>query len=81
MPGPDPADALTPREREVVALVARGLSNRQIAHSLVIAEATVIRHVSNILGKLSLTSRAQVAVWAVQHSITEDRAVPRDNLL
>jgi DNA-binding NarL/FixJ family response regulator len=58
---------LTPREREVVIFVTRGLSNRQIAESLVISEATAIRHISNILAKLGMTSRAQIAVWAVSH--------------
>jgi non-specific serine/threonine protein kinase len=60
---------LTPREREVVALVARGLSNRQIAEALVITESTAIRHISNILVKLGMASRAQIAVWAVSHRL------------
>jgi len=60
---------LTPREREIVILVARGLGNRQIAEHLVVAPRTVETHVHNILGKLELTSRAQVAVWAVEHGL------------
>jgi DNA-binding NarL/FixJ family response regulator len=56
---------LTVREREVVALIARGYTNRQIAEELIIAEGTAVRHVANILNKLNLRSRAQVAVWAV----------------
>jgi predicted ATPase/DNA-binding CsgD family transcriptional regulator len=56
--------ALTAREREIAALIARGLSNRGIADELVISPATVARHVANILGKLGFTSRAQVAAWA-----------------
>ena len=59
---------LTPREGEVVTLIARGLSNRQIAEALVITEATAVRHISNILAKLGMTSRAQIAVWAVSHA-------------
>jgi predicted ATPase/DNA-binding SARP family transcriptional activator/DNA-binding CsgD family transcriptional regulator len=59
------APALTPREREVAAGVARGLTNRQIASELIISERTVDRHVSNILGKLGCTARAQVAARAV----------------
>src|SRR4030095_5789494 len=62
-------DPLTPREREAAALVARGLSNRAIAHELVITEATVERHVGNVFAKLGLTSRAQLAVWAVEHGL------------
>ena len=57
--------ALTQREREVAALVARGLSNRQISEALVIAEATATVHVKHILAKLEFASRAQVAAWAV----------------
>lgn len=54
---------LTAREREVAALIARGLTNRQIAEELVVAETTVDRHVSHILAKLEFATRAQVAVW------------------
>ena len=62
--------ALTPRELEVVALIAGGRTNRQIAEALVVAETTAVRHVANILSKLNLTSRAQVAVWAVTHDLS-----------
>jgi len=58
---------LTAREREVAALVARGRSNRAIADELVISERTVEKHVANILARLELTTRAQVAVWAHEH--------------
>jgi CheY-like chemotaxis protein/class 3 adenylate cyclase len=58
-------DPLSAREREVVVLIARGYSNRQIAEELIIAEGTAVRHVANILNKLNLRTRAQVAVWAV----------------
>jgi DNA-binding NarL/FixJ family response regulator len=58
---------LTEREREVAALIVRGCSNREIAEALVIAEGTAVRHVANILSKLALHSRAQVAVWGVRH--------------
>ena len=71
MAGPDNGESsstrvLTPREREVAALVAEGLSNRQIAVRLVVSERTADVHVSNILRKLDLTSRAQLAAWAVR---------------
>jgi DNA-binding CsgD family transcriptional regulator len=55
--------ALTPREREIAAMIARGLTNRGIADELVISQATVARHVTNILTKLGFSSRAQVAAW------------------
>jgi non-specific serine/threonine protein kinase len=62
---------LTAREREVAALIAGGFTNRQIAQALVIAEATAVRHVANILNKLSMSSRAQVAVWATEQGLAE----------
>jgi DNA-binding NarL/FixJ family response regulator len=74
-PGPthnlalDQAESLTARELEVAALVARGLTNRQIAAALSIAERTVGTHLTNILGKLGFTSRSQVAVWAVERGL------------
>jgi predicted ATPase/DNA-binding CsgD family transcriptional regulator len=55
--------ALTARELEIAALIARGLSNRGIAAELTISPATAARHVANIFGKLGFTSRAQVAAW------------------
>jgi DNA-binding CsgD family transcriptional regulator/Tfp pilus assembly protein PilF len=57
--------ALTAREQEIALLIARGLSNRAIADELVISPATAARHVANILSKLGLNSRAQVAAWTV----------------
>jgi DNA-binding NarL/FixJ family response regulator len=61
--GPSASSALTPREWEIAAMIARGLTNRAIADELVISQATVARHVANILTKLGFTSRAQVAAW------------------
>jgi predicted ATPase/DNA-binding CsgD family transcriptional regulator len=55
---------LTAREREIVALIAAGHSNKAIAEELFISPATVARHVANILAKLGFTSRGQVAAWA-----------------
>ena len=57
-------DPLTEREREVAALIAQGLSNREIAAALVISEGTAEVHVKHVLGKLGFRSRAQVAAWA-----------------
>lgn len=60
---------LTPRERQVAALVTSGLSNCEIGRELVIAESTVERHVANILHKLGLGSRVELAAWFVEHRI------------
>jgi DNA-binding NarL/FixJ family response regulator len=60
---------LTPREREVLGLVAQGASNRQIAQTLVVSERTARSHVSAILLKLDLVSRAQAALWAVHQGL------------
>ena len=58
--------ALSPREREVLTLVAQGLTNRQIAERLVIAEATARNHVSHILDRLGMSRRAEAAAFAAQ---------------
>ncbi len=65
----EPVEPLTAREREVIGLVGRGLANKEIAHELGITERTARTHVSNILGKLGLTSRTQAALWAVDHGL------------
>ncbi|MGN9913228.1 helix-turn-helix transcriptional regulator [Phytohabitans sp. LJ34] len=61
--------ALTRREREIARLVADGLANRAIAEKLVLSERTVETHVRNLLGKLGLTNRTQVAAWALKHGL------------
>jgi NarL family two-component system response regulator LiaR len=66
-PPPDPLQPLSPREREVLQLIARGHSNRQIARDLAIGEQTVKTHVSSILTKLSLQDRVQAAIFALRH--------------
>jgi predicted ATPase/DNA-binding CsgD family transcriptional regulator len=63
------ADPLTAREKEVAALIAQGLSNRQIAERLVITERTVAAHVEHILDKLAFTSRTQIGIWAAEHDL------------
>ena len=63
---------LTVRECEVAALLAAGLSNREIARSLVISDATVGVHVKHILTKLQFKSRARVAVWAAEHGLVQN---------
>jgi DNA-binding NarL/FixJ family response regulator len=67
--GRSPVASLTAREREVLAGVARGLSNRAIAEELGITERTARTHVSNILAKLRLSSRTQAALFAVEHGL------------
>jgi two-component system nitrate/nitrite response regulator NarL len=64
-------DKLTNREREIVQCLVRGESNKLIARHLDVAESTVKIHVQNILKKLNLTSRVQVAVYAVEHGLGE----------
>jgi DNA-binding CsgD family transcriptional regulator len=60
---------LTAREREVAALVADGLTNGQLAERLFISPKTAAVHVSNILAKLGLSTRAEIAAWAVRHNV------------
>ncbi|HSH83478.1 MAG TPA: tetratricopeptide repeat protein, partial [Herpetosiphonaceae bacterium] len=67
------ATALTRREREIAELIAQGLTNRQIAHQLVLSERTVDTHATNIMRKLGLRTRAQVAGWAAQQGILTER--------
>jgi DNA-binding NarL/FixJ family response regulator len=71
---PQPAvelNTLTDRERDVLRLIARGLSNRQIAEALHITEGTVKGHVSNVLSKLHLQDRTQAALFAVRHGLAD----------
>jgi two-component system, NarL family, response regulator LiaR len=71
---PDPLERLSPRERDVLHLIAQGHSNQQIAHQLAIGGQTVKTHVSNILTKLDLQDRVQAAIFAHRHQA----ASPRD---
>jgi two-component system, NarL family, response regulator LiaR len=70
-----PADnPLTERERQVLALIARGRANKAIAFELGVAEKTVKTHVSNILAKLNLTDRTQAALYAVREGLVDPEA-------
>lgn len=60
---PDPIDSLSPREREILAHIARGASNKEMARALGSAETTVKIHVQHILRKLNLSLRVQAAVY------------------
>jgi predicted ATPase/DNA-binding CsgD family transcriptional regulator len=62
-----PPSPLTPRERQTARLIARGMSNREIAEALVVSQRTAEAHVEHILSKLGFNSRAQIAAWAVEN--------------
>ncbi|MGN1209124.1 MAG: response regulator [Duodenibacillus sp.] len=62
-------DSLTPRERQTLAYLSRGLSNKEIARALDLAESTVKVHVQSVLRKLNIKSRVQAAVFAVEHHL------------
>jgi DNA-binding NarL/FixJ family response regulator len=68
-PQADAGHGLSPRELEVLRLVAAGKSNREIAAALVISEHTVARHVQNIFGKLRVSSRAAATAFAFEHDL------------
>jgi DNA-binding NarL/FixJ family response regulator len=74
---PHSPEKLTPRETEVLRLLARGLSNKEIGATLVIGEKTVKTHVSSILSKLGVPSRTQAALYAVHIGLVSDREVGR----
>ena len=72
-PAAQDAGPLTAREREVAVLVARGLTNREVASLLKISERTTDAHVQNILNKLGFNSRAQIAAWAAERGLRDGR--------
>src|SRR5919202_6875833 len=71
-------DGLTPREREVADLLARGYSNQQIAEALVLTRGTVANHVAHILGKLGVANRTQVAAWVLDRASVDTRGAAGD---
>jgi DNA-binding NarL/FixJ family response regulator len=60
---------LTRREQEVARLIARGLTNRQLAEALVVTEGSAANYVQRVLNKLGFNTRAQIAAWAVEHGL------------
>lgn len=69
--GVDPADPLTPRESEIVKLIAEGYSNKEIAKELVISEKTVERHRANVLEKLGMHDRVELTRYAIRRGLVE----------
>jgi NarL family two-component system response regulator LiaR len=67
------SEPLTPRELDTLRLIAHGLSNQEIAKNMVVHERTVAKYVSNILSKLHLANRTQVALYAIREGLTEQR--------
>lgn len=69
-----PLDNLTDREKEVLTLLAQGLTNKDIAQTLILSVRTVEAHLRNIYGKLQVASRTEAAIWAVNHGfVSENR--------
>ena len=75
-----PGSELTEREREVLALVARGFTNKQIADTLFVSEKTARNHVSHILDKLGLSRRSEAAAFAVEHKLVPTREQHKNEL-
>jgi DNA-binding NarL/FixJ family response regulator len=68
-----PLAELSPREQQVAALLAKGLTNRQIAEQLIVTQRTVASHIEHILEKLGFASRHQVGAWAAEHGLKAEK--------
>jgi NarL family two-component system response regulator LiaR len=68
-PNEAPVEQLTPREMDVLRLIAKGKSNKEIADTLIVSEKTIKTHVSNILSKLHLADRTQAAIYALRQRL------------
>lgn len=75
--GPRRSDGLTAREREVIALVARGLNNREIAARLVLSEKTVRNHVERAHAKIGVSNRVGASLYALEHGLGSSTASTR----
>ena len=64
-------DSLTKRERDVAALIGQGLSNREIADTLVLSKRTVEHHIANIFSKLGFSNRVQIVRWAIENGLAK----------
>jgi DNA-binding NarL/FixJ family response regulator len=71
-PAPTLPDDLTPREADVLRLIAQGLNNREIADRLFVTEATVKTHINNLFSKIGVRDRAQAVVYAMRNGLAED---------
>ncbi|MGI6037018.1 MAG: response regulator transcription factor [Limnochordia bacterium] len=69
--GPEGKAKLTAREREIVVLVASGLTNKEIGATLFVSEHTVKNHISNIYRKLGIDERTKLALWAAKHGLIQ----------
>jgi DNA-binding NarL/FixJ family response regulator len=73
---PTPAERLTARERGIIAMVAAGASNKEMAQSLALAEDTVKHHLSNIFDKVGVSNRAELAAYAASHGLADPPGAP-----
>ena len=72
-PATEPSsDNLTPREVDVLRLIAAGRTNAEISRELVLSERTVARHITNLYGKIGARSKASATAYAIRHHLTED---------